>query len=474
MDTSEVRRSSSSTKKKELAQEVECLTIHGPSRIASATSKWRRLIWTVLFLSSVGVLISTFVETMIKHLNRDVYVKEDRKTYSSLALPAMTFCNTNMYSTPGDPLPIPQYLPENCSLLDDWYFENQINKRYFKMACRLFLANYSEGSIGMLASSKFVSGNYQFPNNFVFLPNAWPCFTMNRYSTLIQNWGGEKHGLRMVLYYDENEYSGTKLSEKPIDDDRQGLYMNFHDPKEHMRVLTGVYLSPGYHIHIRIKKIIKKRLPSPFRSNCVKDGEEGYQSIVTGKHVMENCFFSCLYIAMYNDCGYVPHTMRAFMPNNKYPDKDILKSEKEYAACRSNFFRKKFSDSQCNCRLPCYEETYETKTSRHPWPQSWQDEMFSPVVAAVSGEQNRNYSIDEIRRKLLKISVYYDELSEVIYEEKELYGFLNIVSDVGGQMGLLIGASCISLIEIIFLLMDAISARWFVKREKRQTNTADF
>ncbi len=99
---------------------------------------------------------------------------------------------------------------------------------------------------------------------------------------------------------------------------------------------------------------------------------------------------------------------------------------------------------------------------------SWQAKMLSPVIAAATGERHGNYSIEEIRQKLIKISIYYDEFSEVVNEESQLYTFLNVVSDIGGHMGLLLGASWISLVEILMLLIDIIAGRWMLKGENKQ------
>ena len=76
-----------------------------------------------------------------------------------------------------------------------------------------------------------------------------------------------------------------------------------------------------------------------------------------------------------------------------------------------------------------------------------------------SGGKGRNLSTDEIRNRLIMVSLYYDDFMETIHEATPLYNLLGIVSDLGGQMGLFLGASILSLIEIAALLIEVIKRK---------------
>eukprot|EP00794_Sanderia_malayensis_P017760 gene17760-19533_t len=451
----------------ELYEELQNLTIHGPSRIASANSRWQRLVWTALLLCSVGSLIYVLVYTVSKHREKEVYVTQEKKISPTMSMPAITFCDTNVQSLAENPPPQAEYLPLNCSQRN-WKFKNKINQKYFNMACKLFMANYSKHNM-IIGQDAF-----KFPSMFTLTPSLCLCFTLNKYSNLKQAWSGERNGLQMVLHYDENEYEGSKQNERPLEDRRSGLLAFIHDPEEQLRITNSVYLSPGYHTHVGIEKSIKIRQPSPFKANCTKNGNENIVSIIPGKYTVENCYYSCKSIAYYNACQYVPPTMRVFMPESVYPNLWNFTSYKDYLHCKARVWRN-FNYKKCNCSLPCREAIYKTKVSQNPWPQRWQADMFSKVIAEVEREDpnNRNYSIGEIRQKLMQVSFYYDELSEIVYEEKELYPIVNIFSDIGGQMGLLLGASCMSLIEVVCLLVRAIAARFLPKRKGAQISNLE-
>ncbi|KAJ1354695.1 hypothetical protein KIN20_011696 [Parelaphostrongylus tenuis] len=52
------------------------------------------------------------------------------------------------------------------------------------------------------------------------------------------------------------------------------------------------------------------------------------------------------------------------------------------------------------------------------------------------------------------LEIYYEQMSYEILKESESYSIVNLVSDVGGQMGLWMGASVLTAIEIVIFLID--------------------
>ena len=74
------------------------------------------------------------------------------------------------------------------------------------------------------------------------------------------------------------------------------------------------------------------------------------------------------------------------------------------------------------------------------------------LIENIEGKTNNTLSANDIRERLMKLSIYYNEFKENVSEEHPLYDLLTIVSDLGGQMGLFMGASLLSLAEIIALV----------------------
>ncbi len=452
----------SSNVRQELSEEAESLTIHGVARVVHAKTKWGKIIWACLCISAFSFLIRFSVELVIKHFQRNVFEEVTKSPNYIDTLPALTFCNKNIESK-GIPHPVYQDLPENCSMIDDKYFANKKNKEYFIAACRIFLSKYAYGptKINTLLENGQLD-TITFPRNYSILPHFWLCFTFNRDATVSQLFSGEENGLQMILYYDENDYTVKQFSSQigPVMDPRQGLFVTAHDPKVHIPDSGEIFLCPGYHTRIKLKKIVKHRKPAPYTSKCTDPDVKKAEQIFPGRQTTGMCYYSCFIYKLYHGCDGIRDSFRPFMSFKDFP-KNVSAN---FANCSEKFAASEFKFTDCDCNFPCYEETYLLEPTSTPWPQTWQAPMFAPLLAAGSGlnYQYTNTTIDDVRKKLIKVTFYYHDMITDVHKEKELYSFSSIVSDMGGQMGLFLGASCLSLVEIALLLINAVKA-WFNK-----------
>ncbi|VDK85483.1 unnamed protein product [Cylicostephanus goldi] len=55
------------------------------------------------------------------------------------------------------------------------------------------------------------------------------------------------------------------------------------------------------------------------------------------------------------------------------------------------------------------------------------------------------------------LEIYYEQMSYEVLRESESYSFVNLISDIGGQMGLWLGASVLTAIEILIFLISVVS-----------------
>jgi len=123
--------------------------------------------------------------------------------------------------------------------------------------------------------------------------------------------------------------------------------------------------------------------------------------------------------------------------------------------------------SECRCHPPCDEFLYDVSYSLSKWPASGYEgdaaymdifyvEMFRERFANTSkNESIWDYFRDENRYSTLKnfarLNVYIADSNVVVTQETADYDPNQLVSDIGGQLGIWVGISVITLSEVVEL-----------------------
>ena len=454
-------------------EEAGELSIHGIPKLITIKSTSKRLFWLVCCCCAFGFFTYFTVSIFKLHYSYETYLSTKLKFSNHLPLPAVTFCNTDgnePFSRKSSDL-VFQHFPRNCSNYNHSEFLTPKNRKYFEDACKTFMSMSKKRT--MKKGDEFI----KFPHNFTFVPNFWPCFTLNRNATLEQYEASERDGIIALLFYNEsNRVHWQYFEDIQLMDERQGMYVDIHDPAEYIHKFQGIILPPGFHTHIAIRKTKISRMKHPFASDCYNDKENGYVKLIPGKHSVSNCMWSCLGIEMYKECKAVFPALRQFMDDMTYPSNKTLKEASQCTSKAMNRFRSAKNQAQkCNCRLPCEQTYYETKVTQNPWPKSWQVPHLTQILSDVTNIPKEQIGLELIRKHMIKVTIYYDDPTETEITEKELYETAKTVSDLGGQMGMFMGASFLSLLELLVLAYTLFAGWWFgtkrTETKRRKTET---
>lgn len=140
----------------------------------------------------------------------------------------------------------------------------------------------------------------------------------------------------------------------------------------------------------------------------------------------------------------------------------------------------------CNCFPPCDEILYDVSYSLSKWPASGYEgdaayfdvfyvehfrERFlkTPkfnMVASYFTDATREHTMTDFAR----LNVYIADSNVIITQELEDYTSTQLVSDIGGQLGLWIGISIITLAEVIELVCDLCRLAFTAKRKEPRRN----
>ncbi len=283
----------------------------------------------------------------------------------------------------------------------------------------------------------------------------------------------------------------------------EGVRVVVHPPDAQPYPHTeGFDVPPGHSVSFGVKIRLTERIGPP-HGNCSHLDPYGQDRL--GAYRLMSCQKKCLQAEIVKVCG----CKEISLPDqNVYPDVkyctldndipldcrtgatdhcvDMLhKVYKRFECVRNNKARlarsAKFAQS-CGCYPPCRDVSYHISYSLANWPA----ESFDGEEAYIDIFESEGYSSrftgleDEDKYKLYakyfdisnrkqamkdfsRLNVYIANSNVLKTEESEDYTSNQLISDIGGQLGLWVGISIISLAEALQFLIDMIRYAHFQK-----------
>ncbi|GMT28473.1 hypothetical protein PFISCL1PPCAC_19770, partial [Pristionchus fissidentatus] len=269
------------------------------------------------------------------------------------------------------------------------------------------------------------------------------CFTFNydKSDNVTSERAGPQYGLRFQVFVNVSDYlptteaAGVRLTVHSHDEQPFPDTLGFSAP-------TGFVSSFG----IRLKHMT--RLPAPY-GVCTPDGKDDNFIYRDKEYSTEGCQRSCLQRFLISKCGcgdprYPPH----HSPNCPVddPDKrDCLAKELRNAV-------REMDNIECHCQQPCRQLVYSVSYSASKWPT-----LSSMVNSAdCPNGLTPHLCLEYFREQGALIEVFFEQLNYESLVETEAYGIPNLLSDFGGQLGLWMGVSVITISEFAILIMDIV------------------
>ncbi|XP_070541709.1 amiloride-sensitive sodium channel subunit alpha-like [Ptychodera flava] len=488
-----------------LKKQLQTTTAHGLPRIEAADKLVRKLYWAFIVVAGLGMFIWQSSVIITKYYARDTTISIEMKFDTSLDFPAITICNMNpvkLQSLERDPYlmslvgydndeddnltgrrrrrkrnvetPTPAQLttapPSEVTTVryvnwdnKDLNFESQNGDFVMAEEVQVYLAsmNYtSRERYGHMLNDFLFDCSWMgypcSPRNFSHFFNYMygNCYTFNSGigSVLSTSKSGPLYGLSLELYIEEEEYipelqqsSGVRVIVHS-----QGL-MPF--PED-----DGFLAAPGFKTSVGLRQLRLDRQPHPY-SECVdtiygpdnifKDFFETYYS-------RKACEKDCLNWAVQFHCNCTDLRYRYFQD---YPVCDI--SQQKVVDC-INTVQGKLENGQLSptcpntCSQPCSEITYEATVSNAVWPNSAYRNVLLRDLMQTSSEIRYKVEADDtfISDNMVKIDIYYNDLNYEAIGENVAYTGGDVISNLGGQVGLWIGVSVMTCFEFFEFLYD--------------------
>ena len=437
---------------------IDTTTINGVFQVFRGRSKFRQILWGLLFIGSFIGCIVTFGYSFRQYAEKPAAstIKVITEAENGLDFPAVTICNLNIYENPNYSAVLSY---ETYALIQYLFHTDDIFNEYnITRECEDLLEDgmeyYGKESLYDMLLPKDYSSNLIYDCTFrhdalsegisckdQFYPILTPggiCYTFNgirsEMTVPIIKSIGIRYGLKLVLNIEQETH--------PTFDGRTGVKVIIHERDDIPRPnLYGISVPPGQNIDIGVMRSFF--IDRTDQDKCNNDIEGNFPFLPNIVYSQFACRKNELYkrLSEQRNCGCLPIPYRpesgpyANIPNCTLGNLCCLL--KEFTA----------SDVNSTCQLPCTYSVYEYRDSYSNFPNG---------RALTEIANTMNMSKTAVKENFLSVNVFFEALQTTESITQYTYGVVDLLGDLGGNMGLFLGISIISIMEVIMLILDEI------------------
>ncbi|XP_041359965.1 amiloride-sensitive sodium channel subunit beta-like [Gigantopelta aegis] len=281
------------------------------------------------------------------------------------------------------------------------------------------------------------------------------CFTLNP-SGFRASKSGPGAGLDMTLDIQTEEYIETFAT-------GYGVKVVIHENGTLPFPGTeGVMLSAGAESHVILKLINIQRLSGKYGVCNVSDEFKRLYGI---QYSEKACRELCLRTLTISNCSCQPGQDFTFTFNTQVNVKHCG-TPKEWQ-CEDKVYVGYIADTTkgknpCHCGAACVQKDFDTRITTRDWPLlkhvvTLEAQICKNNDGVHAKCEYENWTVENyVKRKssFVRIRVYYGTLNYESITETPEYTLERFLSDIGGTLGLWIGCSVLSLVEVVEVLME--------------------
>ncbi|KYO43961.1 acid-sensing ion channel 4 [Alligator mississippiensis] len=428
-------------------------------------SRARRLLWALAVLACLG-LLCTWCSDRVRYLQgHPVHTRAHLAYALRRRFPAVTLCNNNPVRFPrltrpdlysvgqwlGLARPDRSLVPALLEALPEprrrWLgrlanYSRFLPPRPSERTMESFFHRLGHQIEDMLLACRFRRQPCG-PEHFAPVYTRYgKCYTFNgdRRNPRVARQGGMGNGLEIMLDIQQEEYLPIwrETNETSFE---AGIRVQIHSQDEPPYIhQLGFGVSPGFQTFVSCQEQRLTYLPQPWGScRASVPGEQtlpGYET-----YSIAACRLQCEKEAVVHSC----HCRMVHMPGN-----ESICSPNVYIECADHTLDMVVEDTRelCSCPTPCNLTRYGKEISMVRIPNKGS-------ARYLARKYNRNETY--IRENFLVLDIFFEALNYEAIEQKKAYDLAGLLGDIGGQMGLFIGASILTVLEILDYMYEALS-----------------
>jgi hypothetical protein len=456
-------------------------TGHGLPRIILSKSYFLKIMWLTFMLASIGLCAFMIVKSVSQYLNFDVNTKISVINQAQMSFPAISICNLNPLITSFGSLYLRNYYETAYNLtipvydvLVEYFTNNTIENvndylLYFTYTPKFHLPvnefGYDAEKMlrGCEVANSFECGPFHryydplYGNCFKFNGNTSHKYTINR--------SGEG-------FYIEVFAGVTDLSRDRFYAPKQkGIVVIIEDQVKFPIKTNGIIVRPGSQANIVLSKTTTENLPLPY-SNC--QYAEMIDTLLSREmtrlgvlYTRKNCMVFCEQKLIVDKLGCYDARLPAIL--NAQP------------CLTHNQFRNivnltlDFNECFPYCPFECNSIEYSVSISYGDFP-TWNyyvDLTWNKFDLYAWLFQNETFNYVDFRESFAAVRIYFDELKSTDIADSPAMLVGDLIANIGGTMGLFVGVSVLSFVEIIELSINLFFIYYKKSMQKRDNQNSN-
>uniref|UniRef100_A0A672YCY7 Acid-sensing (proton-gated) ion channel family member 4a n=1 Tax=Sphaeramia orbicularis TaxID=375764 RepID=A0A672YCY7_9TELE len=430
---------------KDLAGFANSCSLHGINHIfVSGRLGIRQTLWALAFLTSLALFLYQAAKCAISYLEHPHVTALNEEATPEMVFPAVTICNINRFRFSALTDADIYHLANLTGLPPKNRDGHKPTDLMYPAPDMQDIFNRTGHQLDeMLMSCNFSGQNCSAEDFSVVYTRYGKCYTFNGNKTTSRKTkqGGMGNGLEIMLDIQQDEYLPIwrETSESP----------NIC-PMETCTEQTNITLPEPENLTY---------LPQPW-GNCRSTGKEKFPGYDTYS------ISACRLLCETNEVLRVCSCRMVHMPGTA----DICPPSKINCVDKALAQLQKNSGDTCPCETPCNLTRYGKELSMVKIPSKGSARYLS---------RKYDKSEDYIRDNFLVLDIFFEALNYETIEQKKAYDVAGLLGDIGGQMGLFIGASILTFLEILDYIYEVIKHRLQRllrpqkddKKNKQQTST---
>ncbi|KAL9964420.1 hypothetical protein ACROYT_G028061 [Oculina patagonica] len=429
----------SAAMKKKWRHFIDNSTLHGMQYVFNGETKIRTIIWTVVLLAGTAYFTYQSSVLLKRYYSYPITTKITLKYEEVAEFPAITICHFNkLRKTFVDKHNAEEVLKYALT----GALGTKINSstigwtglRNFSMEDILKIGGHQ---IEKMMKTCLWRGKKCDERNFTkILTPMGLCHTFNsdeegREILRVRN-AGSKFGLNLVLDVQQDEYTTSLLA------DQAGFMVLIHDQETPPMVEElGFSIGPGTTTFAAFTKHKVVNLEAPYETNCSASSISNIPGY--SKYTTSSCMLAC-------QSKYIMESCRC---------RDVTLPETFY----------KFKADDCDCKVPCETTSYKPSLSYGAFPSySVAFDEARKNASLNSSEENWRKIGDALHEKYsenrVELNVYFQQMYYELIEQQPAYDKESVMGEIGGQLGLCIGASLLTVVEFCDLIVSILKIRF--------------